>query len=174
MWRRTRPGQRQGCPLPANVCQLHIVHYYEVIEMAHQGGDLVNTRIEQQIGGAAVDVAVALNASLDAEQKAVIPLSFGERLHRVRYHAIEPAQAVAAGNQNLPPPAQVADPGGVQKGIELPRETIKNARSERTAMQARQRLRSQVRRLAAWGQLLGQRAMRSSDRWFMAESTIKL
>ncbi len=162
----------------ANVCQLHIVHYDEVIEMAHQGRDLVETRIEQQIAGAPVYVAVALNAPLDAEQKAVISLSFGERLHCVRYHAVEPAQAVAAGNQNLAPPAQVADPGGVQKGIKLPRQTVKHAGRERAAMQAKSRSAAgRVRRSSgvegpvylweACGAVIG-------SGWFMAESTIKL
>ena len=37
----SRPSQGQGRPLLANVCQLNIVHYDEVIEMAHQGRDLV-------------------------------------------------------------------------------------------------------------------------------------
>ncbi len=74
---RTRAGEGQACPLLANVCQLHIVHYNKVVKMAHQARDLVNTRIEQQVAGTAVDVAVALNPSLNAEQKAVISLSSG-------------------------------------------------------------------------------------------------
>ena len=78
-----RSGQRQGGPLVANVCQLNIVHYDEVIEMTHQGRDLVKACIQQQIAGAPVYVAVTLDAPLYAQQKAVISLSFGERLHRV-------------------------------------------------------------------------------------------
>jgi hypothetical protein len=40
-------------------------------------------------------------------------------LHRVRNHAVEPAQAIAADDQNFASPTQVADPGSVEKGIKL-------------------------------------------------------
>ena len=69
--------------MPANICQLNIVHYDEVIEMTHQGRDLVKACIQQQIAGAPVNIAVSLDTPLYAQQKAVIPLSFGERLHRI-------------------------------------------------------------------------------------------
>ena len=85
---RAGSGQRQGRPIAANVCQLNIVHYDEVIEMAHQGRNLVTSRIQQQIAGAPVYVAVTLNAPLHAQQEAVVSLSFRERLHSVRDHAI--------------------------------------------------------------------------------------
>ena len=129
--------------MPANVSQLHIVHNYEVIEVAYQSGDLVNTGIQQQIIGAPVNVAVTLNPPLDAEQKAVIPLSFGKRLHRVRHHAVEPAQTIAAGHQNFASPTQVADPGGVEKGIQLWRKTVECGRRQGAAMQPQSRQRSQ-------------------------------
>jgi hypothetical protein len=46
-------------------------------------------------------------------------LSFRKRLHRVRNHAVKPAQTIAAGYQNFASPTQVADPGRVEKGINL-------------------------------------------------------
>ena len=67
----------------ANICQLHVVHYDEVIEMTHDGRDLVKACIQQQIAGAPVNVAITLDTPLYAQQKAVISLSFGERLHRI-------------------------------------------------------------------------------------------
>lgn len=105
--------------MPANVSQLYVVHYYEVIEVAHQRRDLVDAGIEQQIIGVPVNVAITLNSPLNAEQKAVIPLFFRKRLHRVRNHAVEPAQTIAAGYQNFASPTQVADPGRVEKEIKL-------------------------------------------------------
>jgi hypothetical protein len=131
--------------LPANVRQLHVVHYYEVIEVAYKRRDLVDTGIKQQIAGAAVNVAIALNPSLDAQQKAVIPLFFRKRLHCVRHHAVEPAQAIAAIHQNFASPTQVADPGRVEKGIELSRKTVECARRQRAAMQPQSRQRTQGR-----------------------------
>jgi hypothetical protein len=129
-------GERQGRPVVANVCQFYIVHYDKVVKMAQQDRDLVASGIEQQIAGAPVYVAIALYAPLDAEQKAVVSLSFGERLHGVRDHAVEPAQAVAASNLNLAAPAQIADAGGVQKGIDFPRQIVKHAGREGATMQA--------------------------------------
>ncbi len=119
----------------ANVCQFHIVHYDKVVKMVQQGRDLVATGIEQQIAGAPVYIAIALNAPLDAEQKAVVSLSFGERLHGVRDHAVEPTQAIGAGNQDLAPPAQIADAGGVQKGINFPGQIVKHTGREGATMQ---------------------------------------
>ena len=71
-------SQRQGGPIPANVCQLYIVHYYEVVEMAYQRRNLVITCIQQQIAGAPVYVAITLDTPLHAQQETVISLSFRE------------------------------------------------------------------------------------------------
>jgi hypothetical protein len=129
--------------LPANVSQLHVVHYYEVVEVAYQRGDLVDTGIQQQIARAAINVAITLNPSLDAQQKAVIPLFFRKRLHCVRHHAVEPAQTIAAVHQDFASPTQVADPGRVEKGIKLFRKTAEGARRQRAAMQLQSRQRTQ-------------------------------
>jgi hypothetical protein len=148
--------------LPANVSQLHVVHYYEVIEVAYQRGDLVDTGFQQQIASAAVNVAITLNPSPDAQQKAVIPLSFRKRLHCVRHHAVEPAQAIAAVHQNFTLPTQVADPGRVKKGIKLCRKTVECARRQRAAMQLQGGQRTQGRAQSSWSGLQGQfRGIRS-------------
>jgi len=148
--------------LPANVSQLHVVHYYEVIEVPYQRRDLVDTGIQQQIAGAPVNVAITLNPSLDAQQKAVISLSFRKRLHCVRHHAVEPAQAIAAVHQNFASPTQVADPGGVEKGIKLCRKTVECGRRQRTAMQLQSGQRTQRRAQSSWSGLQGQfRGIRS-------------
>lgn len=121
--------------MPANVGQFHIVHYYEVIEVAYKRRGLVDTGVQQQIAGPAVNVAIPLNSSLDAQKKAVISLPFGKRLHCVRHHAVEPAQAIAAIDQYFASPTQVADPGRVEKGIKLCGKAVKCPCSQRAAMQ---------------------------------------
>jgi hypothetical protein len=131
--------------LPANVRELHVVHYYEVIEVAYKRRDLVDTGIQQQIAGAPVNVAITLNPSLDAQQKTVIPLSFRKRLHCVRHHAVEPAQAIAAVHQNFASPTQVADPGRVEKGIKFCGKTVECDGRQRAAMQPQSRQRTQCR-----------------------------
>ena len=55
-------------------------------------------------GRVAVDGAVALDAALGAEEEVVVAFAGGERLDGVGDHAVEPADAVVAGD---------AEPAGV-------------------------------------------------------------
>ncbi len=89
--------------------ELDVIHDDEAIEQRHQRGDLREAGFEQEVVGLREDVAVALDAALRVEDEVVAALPGGEVADGVCDHAVEPADAVRAGDP---------DPAGICEGDE--------------------------------------------------------
>ena len=133
--------------------KLHIIHNDEVVEMGKQARGLGAVGVEQEIAGTAVDVSVALDASLGVEDEVVVTLALGQRLDGVGDHAVEPAKTVFAGDADAGAIAEV-ETGCARKGSgnlvpELERKTAASTR-RRTSRDSGREFGSAVGRRAGW------------------------
>src|SRR5271163_3151050 len=96
--------------------KLHVIHNDEVVEMGEESRSLGLIGIQQQRIGGAVDVCVTLNAPLGIEDEVVAASAFGKGQDGVRNHAVEPAQAILAGDSNAGTVAEVEDSVAAQCG----------------------------------------------------------
>ena len=81
-----------------DVFQCNVVHDDEAVEESHQVRELFRSCFDKESVWLGEDVGVALDAALDAEKEIVISFAGLELLDGVGDHAVEPADAVFAGN----------------------------------------------------------------------------
>ncbi len=106
---RLRPAQAERGEFVADVGDLNIVGDDVVIEQLQYFVSLPAFRIHQQRVSALEDVEVGLNVSLRVQQESIDAVARGKIANVVRDHAVQPADAVAAGHRDLGTPAQVIE-----------------------------------------------------------------
>src|SRR5260370_34464343 len=116
---RFRSGQAEGGESSADVGDLHIVGDDEVIKQLQYFVSLPAFRIHQQRVAALEGVEVRLNAALRVQHKSIDAVAGGKIANVVGDHAVQPADAVAAGHRDLGAPTQVIEAASREQGLEL-------------------------------------------------------
>ena len=99
-----------------DVLEGDVVHDDETVEVRHECGNLAAIREDEQMIRQAEGIAVALDATLRIEHKAIVSRAFGETLNVVGEHAVEPADAVRAADGDLSAIAEIEGPGAFDEG----------------------------------------------------------
>ena len=128
--RGERAGEAEGGAGGGDVFEHHVVHDDEVVEVRHQRGDLAAIGDDQQVIGEAVGVAVALDAALGIQHKAIVAGAFGQTLNVVGEHAIEPAHAVRAADGDLAAIAEIEGSCAFDEGGQLLGEDAEDGEAE--------------------------------------------
>src|SRR6201987_4969691 len=102
-----------------DVLEGHVVHDDEVVEVRHEGGNLAAIGEDEQVVGETEGVAVALNAALRVEHKAIVSSAFGQSLNVVGEHSVEPAQPICAADGDLPAIAEIEGAGAFRQRSDL-------------------------------------------------------
>jgi len=95
-----RAREKQADALGGDVGEFDVVHDDEVVEVDEELLDLIAAGLEQEGVFEKKGGEVALDAALGVEHEVVATLAGGELLDGVGDHAVEPAQAVGAGDAN--------------------------------------------------------------------------
>ena len=106
---RVGAGQEEALAIRCRGAEFDVVHDDEAVEERGERGDLRGGSFEQEAVGFGEDVGVALDAALGVEEEVVAAGAGGEVPDGVGDHAVEPADAVGAGD---------GDPGGAGEGGE--------------------------------------------------------
>src|ERR1700744_1607992 len=101
-----------------------------MIEVRHERGDLSAVGDHQQVIGEAVGVAVAEDAALRIQYKAIVAGAFGQALDVVGEHAVEPAHPIRAADGDLPAIAAVEGPRAFNERSQLLRKTAEDWKRE--------------------------------------------
>ena len=101
------------------VGELDVVHDDEAVEKGGEGGDLGRGGLEEEVVGFGEDVAVALDAALRVEEEVVAAGAWGEVSEGVGDHAIEPPDAVGAGDFDPAGVLEGDEASGGEEGVEL-------------------------------------------------------
>src|ERR1035437_11066823 len=112
-------GQADCGELSADVADLHIVGNDEVIKQLQYFVSLCGLRIHQQRVAALKGVEVRLNAALRVQHIGIDAVAGGKIAHVVRDHAVQPANAVAAGHGDFGAPIQVIETAPREQALEL-------------------------------------------------------
>src|SRR5277367_1070706 len=114
--------------------KLHVIHNDEVVEVSNKASSLRFVGIEEKLLGGAIDIRVALDASLGVEDEVVVAEAFGKRLNGIRDHAVEPAEAVRSGNPDTGAVAEVEGGQAVKSGCHFLLPRRKSLCDKRAAM----------------------------------------
>ena len=114
--RGERTGKAERGSGGGDVLERNVVHDDEVVEVRHEGGDLAAIGDDQQLVGKAEGVAVALDAALRVEHKAIVSCAFGQSLNVIGEHAVEPAETICAADGDLPAIAEIEGTGAFDEG----------------------------------------------------------
>src|ERR1039458_7133804 len=136
---RLRSGQAERGEFVADVGDLNIVGDDVAIEELQYFVSLSAFRIYQQRVSTLEDVEVGLNAALRVEQERIDAVAGRKIANIVRDHAVQPADAVAAGHRDLGTPAQVIEPAARKQCLELGTSIAEVGRSSRAPVRARVR-----------------------------------
>src|SRR5205807_7400791 len=104
---RFRPAYADGNQRVAGIGKLNIIHDDEMVQGLEDSFQLGTVAIHQKIFAPVIDIHVGQDAALRVEQEIVIAVIDRQVLDVVGDHAVQPAQAVSAGDDHLGPPAQV-------------------------------------------------------------------
>ena len=99
-----------------DVLEGNVVHDDEVVEVRHEGGNLAAIGEDEQLVGKAEGVAVALDAALRVEHKAIVSCGFGQSLNVIGEHSVEPAETICAADGELPAIAEIEGTGAFRQG----------------------------------------------------------
>ena len=116
---RFRPGQADRGQFVADVGDLNIVGDDVVIEQLQYFVALCALRIHQQRVAALKGVEVRLNAALRVQHISINAVAGGKIANVVRDHAVQPADAVAAGHRDFGAPTQVIEAATREQGLEF-------------------------------------------------------
>src|ERR1019366_5374626 len=116
---RLGSGQAERGQFVADVGDLHIVGNDEVIKQLQYFVSLCALRIHQQRVAALKGVEVRLNTALRVQHKGIDAVAGGKIANVVRNHAVQPADAVAAGHRDLGAPTQVIETATREQALEL-------------------------------------------------------
>jgi hypothetical protein len=112
-------GDEEAGTLGRDVREFDVVHDDEVVEVGEEWGDLVAGGFEEDGVFEGEGGEVGLDAALGVEGEVVVALTRRERLDGVGDHAVEPADAVGAGDAEPAGVRERGDGGVVEEGVEL-------------------------------------------------------
>ncbi len=101
-----------------------------MIEVRHERRDLTAVGHEQQLVSEAVGVAVAEDAALRIQDKAVVAGAFGQALDVVGEHAVEPADPIRTADGDLPAIAEVEGSHAFNESSQLLRKGAEDGKRE--------------------------------------------
>ena len=111
-----RPSDRNSRALDADVGKLHIVHDDEAIEESNECRKALTIGLEKESVRLSKRGEVALNASLRVEHEVVAAFAGRKTCDGVGDHAVEPADAVFAGDSDPANVVQGGDADAVEQG----------------------------------------------------------
>ena len=91
-------------------------------------------RIHQQRVAALKGVEIRLNAALRVQHKGINAVAGGKIANVIGDHAVQPADAVAAGHRDFGPPTQVIEAATREQGLELGARIAEIGRRGRAAV----------------------------------------
>ena len=115
----SRAGDEDAGALVADVGELDVVHDDEVVEVGHERVQLPAAGFEEDGVRLKKCGEVALDAALGVEHEVVAAVAGREFLDGVGDHAVEPADAVLAGDSDPAGLVERRDAGCVEQGGEL-------------------------------------------------------
>ena len=112
-------GEEEAVSFGCDAGEFDVVHDDEVVEVGEEWGDLVAGGFEEDLVFEGEGGEVGLDAALGVEGEVVVALAGREGLDGVGDHAVEPADAVAAGDADPADVRERGDGGVVEEGVEL-------------------------------------------------------
>src|ERR1700756_1580777 len=139
---RLRPANAQHSNRIAQVLNLDVVHDDVVVERREYLLNLAAVGVDHDRLTPVIHIKIAQDVSLRIQQKGMHTLPGCQVANVVRYHPVQPANAVAAGERNLGTIPEVIDPTVLAEPREF-RVPIAEARRSRRAAILDDRLRAQ-------------------------------
>src|SRR5580698_4203050 len=90
-----------------------------MVEMGNETRSLKTVGFEQKMIGGTEDVSIALNAALGVQNKGIVAIALGQRLHRIGDHAVQPSQAVFSGETDAGKVTEIVDSSSMHERSQL-------------------------------------------------------